>query len=111
MVEGLRYEPAPPTADRIVDLWDAGIRTACAADSLWRYVKPCHHGRVHRREVELADLLVQSHQRLIGQPALVGDDQLTRGLEHFRLTLLPRDEDAVAHSPQQLHRTDRRPCR
>ena len=111
VVEHLRYEPAPLTADRIVDLRDAGVRTARAADGLRRDVEACHHRGIHRREVQLADLFVQPHQRLVGQPAFIRDDQLAGRLKRFRLAFLPRDEDAVAHGALHLHGTDRRPGR
>src|SRR3990170_2743922 len=63
---------------------------------------------VHRGEVQFADAFIDTDQRLVGEAALIREEQLGRGFEPLRLALVPGDQDVLLYGAGQLHRGDGR---
>ena len=80
-------------------------------DRLRGDVVPVHEGRVHRGEVEFPDVLVHPRARDVGEPPLVGHDEVDPGLELLGLPLLVRHQDPAPQGGGHLHRGDRGPRR
>src|SRR3990170_8021471 len=69
-----------------------------AVDRLRRDVEAGHDRGVHRGEVQFADAFIDPDQRLVGEAALIREEQLGRGFEPLRLALVPGDQDVLLYS-------------
>ena len=91
------------------DLGNGEAWTATGAmDRLRGDVVPVHEGRVHRGEVEFSDVLMYAGAWNVGEPPLVGDDEVDPGLELLGLPLLVRHQDPAAQGGCHLHRRNGR---
>ena len=79
------------------------IAAAPAIDRFGRDVEAHHDGGIHRREIQLTDLLVIADDRRKYQSALIGLQQLARGFEGFRLLFPIGNQQTVATSRFELH--------
>ena len=69
-------------------------------------VEVAHDAGVHGDEVDLGDVAVQAAERLVDQPALVGDHQLGGALGQLGLLLVPGHQHPLAQGGDHLHGGD-----